>query len=220
MIYRDKKGYRIYKKGKYVTSYSYINFKKYAKRFAELTDKTDIIYKNIIFEKKDYYKMIIYSKKFGKCDVLFDKDDINFVIRYRWYVTGNNSKNSKPYCRAEDNLNNKTLKMHKEFCKGIGIVDHKNRDTLDNRRKNLRLISKKENNYNKSKYINNTSGITGVYERKNSWDCIVFDKNGKRHMKSFSKNKYKDAKERAIKYRKNNTKHYKRKNIIHIIHKI
>lgn len=45
-------------------------------------------------------------------------------------------------------------------------------------------------------------------------------KNGKRHMKSFSKNKYKDAKERAIKYRKNNTKHYKRKNIIHIIHKI
>ncbi len=44
-------------------------------------------------------------------------------------------------------------------------VDHINRDSLDNRRKNLRLATNVQNGQNRSKQRNNTSGYKGV-----SWD--------------------------------------------------
>jgi hypothetical protein len=45
-------------------------------------------------------------------------------------------------------------------------LDHKNMDGLDNRYKNLRLATKTQNNVNKIKQVNNTSGFKGVHWNK------------------------------------------------------
>ncbi len=45
------------------------------------------------------------------------------------------------------------------------VVDHINHDTLDNRKKNLRLCSRFQNAKNKLTYKNNTSGFKGVSEK-------------------------------------------------------
>jgi hypothetical protein len=42
-------------------------------------------------------------------------------------------------------------------------VDHKNHDTLDNRRSNLRICSQRENVYNSRLRKDNTSGFHGVH---------------------------------------------------------
>lgn len=49
------------------------------------------------------------------------------------------------------------------------VIDHKNRNKRDNRRDNLRLVSKNMNGFNINTQINNTSGKTGVsYNKQNN----------------------------------------------------
>lgn len=69
-------------------------------------------------------------------------------------------------------------------------VDHKNRDTTDNRRCNLRACSHQQNMYNRNIKGNKTPGVH--YEKgRNVWSaCVTFSKDGvKRKMRSRHKTK-------------------------------
>ncbi len=47
-------------------------------------------------------------------------------------------------------------------------VDHINLDTLNNKKDNLRVVTVSQNMINRNKFINNTSGHTGVHYNKNN----------------------------------------------------
>lgn len=49
------------------------------------------------------------------------------------------------------------------------IVDHKDRDTFNNRLENLRIVTHIENLYNRGHYKNNSSGFRGVYKNGNKY---------------------------------------------------
>lgn len=75
------------------------------------------------------------------------------------------------------------------------LVDHKDRNKLNNRKKNLRYVTIYGNNKNKSKDKRNTSGRTGVrYEKDKSGKivCAVgeYYVKGKRKKRTFSITKY------------------------------
>ena len=54
-------------------------------------------------------------------------------------------------------------------------TDHKNRNKLDNRRANLRIVDRTQNNFNSGVHVNNTSGHRGVSwnRRTNSWRAYI-----------------------------------------------
>ena len=74
---------------------------------------------------------------------LISESDLIKVNRYKWYITGHG------YVARTD----KKIYLHRWLMnanKGE-IVDHKNGNTLDNTRKNLRICTQKQNMYNSKK---------------------------------------------------------------------
>lgn len=112
---------------------------------------------NEIIEHDDYAEMILYNNKGEEvARALIDLEYVDVVNDYKWRL------NYQGYV-----VNDKVGKLHR-FLMNPGedlVIDHINRNRLDNRRDNLRICTQQENLFNKSIQCNNTSGIQGV-----SWD--------------------------------------------------
>ncbi len=90
------------------------------------------------------------------------------------------------------NLNNSTL------------VDHIDRNKTNNMFNNLRWCTSSENNRNKTKSTNNTSGVQGISQLRSCWRARWCDDIGIQHEKNFSIKTFGDeqAKTLAIAHRK------------------
>jgi len=77
-------------------------------------------------------------------------------------------------------------------------VDHIDQDKTNNALSNLRLCSRSENNSNKSKQKNNTTGFKGVVKRKDGWYRARISKDGQRYCLGL----FKTAEEASIAYNK------------------
>lgn len=124
----------------------------------------------ILHEKENYVEGRFHNGE----SFLIDFEDFEKVSNYFWSYT-------KGYAIKSENRQ----PMHR-FILGLGSedrykveVDHINRNRLDNRKSNLRVVTRQENMYNKSEYKNNTSGVRGVKWNKarQKWQVqINFDK--------------------------------------------
>ena len=103
---------------------------------------------------------------------ILDQQDYYHLSKFKWYVKGSFGKFYAARNYKYDSRQTKTVSMHREIMSAPGglLVDHKNRDGLDNRRANLRLATYSQNNCNKLKRKNTSSQFTGV----------CFNKRGKR----------------------------------------
>ena len=70
---------------------------------------------------------------------------------------------------------NRKTRLHRLVCgvTGSNVVDHINGDTLDNRKVNLRVVTRAENNINMRRRKDNTSGHTGVIKKEGRWFASI-----------------------------------------------
>ena len=154
-------------------------------------------------EVVDYYEVEI----FGGGEYHIGQIDIDFLERFT-ERTWNAKKNRNTFYMKSG----KTKKFpdnqlfHRLVFPDVDIVDHRNRNGLDNRKKNLRDGSDGVNQNNQSQRDDNTSGTTGVSfdETNKAWYANWYE-NGKQQCKWFSIKKYgsdEKAKQKAIEHRK------------------
>lgn len=130
--------------------------------------------------------------------VLVDDEDFDELIKYRWevssvgYVVRQQWKNNKP----------KTKMMHREILGNVAkefVVDHIDRNPLNNQKSNLRICTQSENVFNSGIRKNNKSGNVGVrfVKQINRWEAHIMKNRKKHHLGVFK------TEDEAIKARQN-----------------
>lgn len=128
----------------------------------------------------------------------FDLEDYELIKEYSWHVKYDGYVETVSRLTKEGKR--ECLSMHRIVMnvedKEIHI-DHKNHITNDNRKENLRIVTREQNQANAKLRIDNTSGCKGVYY-SNTFNCWVasIQVNKKQYSKKFL------DKDKAIEYRK------------------
>ena len=94
----------------------------------------------------------------------FDLEDYDKIKDYCWTINNNG------YAIAHISDTTKKVLLHRLIMNPPDkmYIDHINHNRIDNRKQNLRIVTIRQNNLNKKKSVYNTSGVTGVYYKKNN----------------------------------------------------
>lgn len=127
-----------------------------------------------------------------------DVTDFDWLMQFKWCALGTGNKKINRFNAARiEKRNGKSvvILMHRLIMADqIGrelnkaeVVDHKDHNPLNNHRDNLRVASRAQNQYNRRKNANNTSGYKGVWRSQcGSWRAGI-EINGKhKHLGAFA----------------------------------
>jgi hypothetical protein len=122
--------------------------------------------------------------------VKVDYVDAHLFLQYNYYIKRGKSGTGKPYCARGMNvikpcgsLLRRTVFLHNDINNHVPngtkelVTDHINRDTLDNRRKNLRLVTQKINLINQGQRSLTDGYIFARKRAKGTYYQIYWRKN-------------------------------------------
>lgn len=114
---------------------------------------------------------------------MIDEADADRVSVCEWYA--HISKPGLVYAKARMPGGGKKIPMHRLIlCFPILLVDHKNGDTLDNRRLNLRLVTNGQNIRNMTR-VRGRVPFKGVYESGKRFSSSIYAANRRQHLGTF-----------------------------------
>lgn len=105
---------------------------------------------------------------------IVDDEDYEYLSQFKWHAekVGNTYYAGRKMVKEDGKRT--TTYLHNEIMQAK-MVDHKNRDGLDNRKENLRICTHAQNMQNRKKNRNNTSGYIGVTweKRDKKWSATI-----------------------------------------------
>lgn len=141
----------------------------------------------------------------GKVAIV-DDDDFERLNQFKWCFDNVYAKRG---VYIPETQGTKTLRMHNDILtapKGM-VVDHINLNKLDNRKENLRVVSRQYNNIHRAKGCRNKTGFVGVqyipHLKLKKWTAEI-RMNGKRFYLGY----FHTAIEAAREYNKHALKHF------------
>ena len=150
-------------------------------------------------------KQLIIESKHGTFTVLYDAEDAHKVEPYKWSIMEGHdtyyAKRSLP--RRADGSRPSPLLMHREIteCPKGMVVDHENKNGLDNTRENLRVCTRSENMMNRGKTKFHSGKYKGVYKTGDS-KLNPYSAKIQKNKKVYCLGHYKTPEEAAIVYDK------------------
>jgi hypothetical protein len=124
-------------------------------------------------DKAKYVKLELLGRAEGET-FLISIESLQKVLRHEWYLDPNGYPKSY---RARGHTLHRYLMGKQE--KGF-VIDHINRIKTDNRLQNLRIITARENSYNRTKSKSSTNNYKGVQKRGKKYIATI-SKDGKTH---------------------------------------
>lgn len=116
---------------------------------------------------------------------IVDDEDYEWLSQFKW-CAANEGKNT-PLFYAVSKIRKQNVRMHRLI---LGVskgtwVDHKNRNSLDNRKENLRVTTPQNNARNKRVSSNNSLGVKGVNYHQGAYCARIWYKGRNVHLGRF-----------------------------------
>lgn len=112
---------------------------------------------------------IVYTSK--NQPFIVDVDDLPKIQTIKWCMGGSGKNYPVGW------YNGKLIRLNRYImkCPENMVVDHKNHNTYDNRKSNLRIVSRQQNSMNKKVLDKSTSGHTGVVwdKSRSKWQARI-----------------------------------------------
>lgn len=146
-----------------------------------------LTYNDVFF---DYAQVMLLGDHAEKTDdgniMLISNYDLENVLKFKWYLTRAGYPGT--YGSIDGDIKfSRPVPLHQMLHPDVPygyVVDHINRDRLDNRRENLRICTSIQNSYNKSKPKNSARRYKGVVKNKKSYTATVTKDGVKREIKN------------------------------------
>lgn len=178
------------------------------KHYAQLLTYNKIL-ERIIFDpneiiiKGNIAEIVLYNIKCEEIDrAIIDSEDVKIIKKHKW------CKDSLGYVATGSSGRLRTRIQH--YIMGIKanknhIIDHKDRNKLNNRKSNFRFCTNAENLRNRPKSSNNKSGFKGVFwsNQNKSWQSQIGINGKSIHLGGFE-----DKRKAAIAYNIAATKYF------------
>lgn len=126
---------------------------------------------------------------------LVDDDDYEWLSQWKWQamrVKGGGFYACRAHRPTKSRRDDKRVLMHRQIMDAADSVevDHASLNKLDNRRQNLRVCTRSQNNWNLPVASHNTSGYKGVswYSRRGVWEAYI-GTHGRREKLGYFKSK-------------------------------
>lgn len=113
-------------------------------------------------------QILVTSKKYGNFNALVDDNDFDRVNQYRWYLF-RDKYNDYAVGRLIVNRIKRKVLMHRfilNILDSLILCDHKDGNGLNNKRNNIRVATKLQNNRNVKTNNRNSTGYKGVHYNK------------------------------------------------------